>query len=95
MAISLAGRVTIAIVYLMEARALYGLGRERWLNIVLAIALNHLLAFRRCLVNHRLAPHNSGTVKCTNMARPLFRILSRWYCALCRRCPKFAFLAVL
>ena len=43
MAISLAGRVTIAIVYLMEARALYGLGRERWLGIILAIALNYLL----------------------------------------------------
>lgn len=43
MAISLAGRVAIAIVYLMEARMLYGLGRERWLSIVLAIALNRLL----------------------------------------------------
>ena len=42
MAISLAGRAIIAIVYLMEARALYGLGRERWLGIV-AIALNRLL----------------------------------------------------
>jgi hypothetical protein len=42
-AISLAGRITIAIVYLMEARALYGLGRERWLSIVLAIASDRLL----------------------------------------------------
>jgi hypothetical protein len=40
MAISLAERV--AIVYLMEAHAFYGLGRERWLSIVLAIALNRL-----------------------------------------------------
>ena len=39
----LAGRATIAIVYLMEARALYGLGRERWLSIIVEIALNHLL----------------------------------------------------
>jgi hypothetical protein len=42
MAISLAERVAIAIVYLMEAHAFYGLGRERWLSIVLAIALNRL-----------------------------------------------------
>jgi hypothetical protein len=43
MAISLAWRVAIAIVHLMEARAFYGLGRECWLSIVLTIALNSLL----------------------------------------------------
>jgi hypothetical protein len=43
MAISLAWRAATAIVYLMEARAFYGLERECWLSIILTIALNSLV----------------------------------------------------